>query len=76
MERVKFVSDSTEPANFRGSYTAGSRDTVDIEIAMYQSARIVITDTITIAPRTIVTTAMQPLSLKQTVSEQEGGLKN
>ena len=56
----------TEPANYTGSYITASREIVDIEIAMYQSAG------------TIVTTAMQLLLLKLTASEEEqeegGGL--
>ena len=28
----------TEPANYRGSYSTASKEIVDIEIAMYQSA--------------------------------------
>ena len=64
----------TEPANYRGSYTTVSKAIVDIEIAMYQIARIVIPGTITIEPGTIAITAMQ-LLLKLTVSDQ-GGMRN
>jgi hypothetical protein len=53
----------TEPANYRGSNTTVSREIVDIEIAMYQSAGI-ITGTITIEPVATVATTMQVLFLK------------
>jgi len=56
--------DSTEPANYRGSYTTKSKEIVDIEIAMYQSAGMVIPGTITIEPGTIVITAMKLFLLK------------
>jgi hypothetical protein len=64
-----------------GSYTTVRKGIVDTEIAMYQSTgTVIIIDTITIAPRTVVlTTAMQMLLLllKLTVyEEQEGGLRN
>jgi hypothetical protein len=60
--KLSLVLDSTEPANYRGSSsTRGLKEIVDIEIAMYQSAGTVIIDTITITPKTIVTTAMQLL---------------
>ena len=65
--QVKFVSDSTEPANYRGFYTRVRKRIVDTEIVMPQSSR------------TILITAVQMLSLlKLTVSEEqeEGGLKN
>jgi hypothetical protein len=58
---------STEPTNYTGPYTRVRKRIVDTEIAMQQSSR------------TIVTTAMQMLSLlKLTVSEEqdEGGLRN
>ncbi|MDQ3852640.1 MAG: hypothetical protein M3299_07385 [Thermoproteota archaeon] len=48
---------------------------MDIEIAMYRNAGIVVTDTIPIAPGTIVILAMEVL-LKCTVSEKEGGRQN
>ena len=60
-------SNPTEPANYRGSYTATSKEVVDIKIAMCQSAS------------TIVTTAIELfLVLKLTVSEEqeEGGLRS
>jgi hypothetical protein len=63
-----------------GSYTTVRKGIVDTEIAMYQSTgTVIIIDTITIAPRTVVlTTAMQMLLLlKPTVyEEQGGGLRN
>jgi hypothetical protein len=76
--RVKSVSHPTEPANYRGSYTTVFKEIVDTEISMYRSYRTVTIDTITIAPRTKITTAMQMLwLLKLTGSqEQEGGLRN
>jgi hypothetical protein len=67
--------DSTEPANYRGSYITVTEEIVDVVIDMSQSAVTVIMDTITIAPRTIVTTAMQLLLVKLMVSEQEGGMR-
>jgi hypothetical protein len=67
--------DSTEPANYRGSYITVIEEIVDLVIDMSQSAVTVIMDTITIAPRTIVTTAMQLLLVKLMVSEQEGGMR-
>jgi hypothetical protein len=67
----------TEPANYRGSYTTARKEIVDIEIAMYQSAGTLITNTITIAARTIVTTMQMLWLLKLTVSqEQVGALRN
>ena len=57
----------TEPANHTDSYTRVREIIVDTEIAMQQSSR-----------RTILTTAMQVLSLLMlTVSEEqeEGGLR-
>jgi hypothetical protein len=76
--RLNFQLSPTEPANYTGSYTTGAKEIVDIEIAMYQSAGTLITDTLTIAARRTVTTAMQMLwLLKLTVSqEQVGGLRN
>ena len=69
----------TEPANYTSSYTTISKVIADTEIAMHQSAgKAIIIDTISVAPRTIVTTAIeQMILLKLTVSkEQEGGLRN
>jgi hypothetical protein len=61
-QRTDIVPSSTEPANYTGSYTRVRKRIVDTEIAMHQS------------PRTIVTTAMQMLSLlKLTVSEEQLG---
>jgi hypothetical protein len=76
--RINSVLHSTEPANYTGPYTTARKEIVDKEIAMYQSAGTLITDTITIAARRIVRTAMQMLwLLKLTVSqEQVGGLRN
>lgn len=77
--RVKSVSDSTEPVNYTGSYTGVRKRRIEIEIVMHQSAGKVIIDTITIAPRTIVTTAIQRVSLFLNVTvfqEQEGGSRN
>jgi hypothetical protein len=58
----------TEPANYTVSYTRVRKRIVDTEIAMRQGSR-----------RTILTTAMQGLSLlKLTISkeqEEEGGLR-
>jgi hypothetical protein len=53
----------TEPANYRGSYTTVSKEIVDIEIAMYQSAGtiVIMTGTATIALGTIVITTMELL---------------
>jgi hypothetical protein len=42
---------------------------------MYQSAGIIITETITIEPVTTVTTTMELLLLKLTVSGEKGGLR-
>ena len=69
---------TTEPANYRGSYTTARKEIVDIEIAMYQSAGTLIIGTITIAARTIVTTMQLLWLLKLTVSQgqEEGGLRN
>jgi hypothetical protein len=64
---VKSVTDSTEPANYRSSYSSASNEVVDIKITMCQSAS------------TIVTTAIELLLLlKLTVSEEqeEGGLRS
>jgi hypothetical protein len=58
--RVKSVSHPTEPANYTGSYTTVRKSIVDTEIAMPQGSR------------TILTTAMQMLSLlKLTMSEEQ-----
>jgi hypothetical protein len=43
---MNFYPNPTEPANYTGSYTTGSKEIVGIEIAMYQSAGIVIIDTL------------------------------
>ncbi|HYY67096.1 MAG TPA: hypothetical protein VE572_01975, partial [Nitrososphaeraceae archaeon] len=63
---LNFQPHPTEPAN-KGSYTAASKEIIDIEIAMYQSAGtviiIIIIDTSTIAAKTIVTAATQMLLL-------------
>jgi hypothetical protein len=56
-------------------YHTASKEILDIEIAMYRNAGIVTTGTITIAPGTIVTTTMELLLLKLTVSEEEVGLR-
>jgi hypothetical protein len=65
IERTAIVLDSTEPINYRSSYTTASKEIVDIEITMYQTAG------------TIVTTAVKLLLLKLRISdEQEGGLRN
>ena len=65
---VKSVSHPSEPADYTGSYTRLKKRIVDTEIAMPQGSR------------TIVTTAVQMLSLiKLTLSEgqqEEGALKN
>jgi hypothetical protein len=79
--RLNFQLHPTEPVNYRGSYTTGSKGIVDIELAMYQSAAgTVITDIIIIiiAPRIVViTTTMLLLLLKLTVSgQEEGGLRS
>ena len=69
----------TEPANYRGSNTRGSKEIVGIETAMYENARTVTRDTITIAPRIIVTIAAMQLFLllKPKVSaHEEGGTRN
>ena len=66
MIRLNFQLHPTEPANYMGSYTTVRKEIVDREIAKHQSSR------------TILTTAMQMLSLfKLTVSEEEeeGGLR-
>jgi hypothetical protein len=50
----------------------------DIEVAMHRSAGILIIDTITFAPGTIVTTAIPMLwllKLKVSQEEEEGGLR-
>ena len=60
--RVNSVSHPTEPANYTGSYTAVSKEILDIEITMHQSAGII--------------TTMMELLLKLTLSEGEGGLSN
>jgi hypothetical protein len=75
--RLNFQLHPTEPAKYRGSYTAASKEIVDIEIAIYRNAGIVISYTITVAPETIVIATMG-LLLKLTVSEEqeEGGLRN
>jgi hypothetical protein len=65
-QRTDIVLGSTEPANYNGSYTTVRKEIVDTEIAKHQSSR------------TMLTTAMQMLSLfKLTVSEEEeeGGLR-
>jgi hypothetical protein len=52
----------TEPAITGGCCTRGSKEIVDIEIAMYRSAGIIIiTGTITIAPETIAITTIELL---------------
>lgn len=52
-------SNLTEPANYRGSYIAGSKQVVDTKIAMSQSASRVIIDIVNIACGTTITSAMQ-----------------
>jgi hypothetical protein len=65
IQGTDIVLGSTEPANYRGSYTTASKEIVDIEITMYQTAG------------TIVMTAVKLLLLKLRISdEQEGGLRN
>jgi hypothetical protein len=61
--RLKIQLHPTEPANYRGSYTTVSKEIVDIEIAMYQSAGtiVIMTGTATIALGTIVITTMELL---------------
>ncbi len=59
-----------------GSYTTASKEIVDVEIAMYQSAGTIIISIITIEPRTTVITAMELFLPKLTISEEEGGLRN
>jgi hypothetical protein len=76
-QRNRYRSGSTEPANYRGSYTTARKEIVDIEIAMHQNSRTLLIDTI--ARTAIVTTAIQQMLwlLKLTLSrEQEGGLRN
>jgi hypothetical protein len=68
--------DSTEPANYRGSYTTGSKDIADIEVTMHRNAEIIEIDgTVTIGLLTIVITTREMLR-KLTFSEQEGGKRN
>jgi hypothetical protein len=58
LKAIDIVLDSTEPANYTGSYTTVRKRVVDTEIAMQQTSR------------RILTTATQRLSLlKLTVSE-------
>lgn len=59
--RVKSVLNSTELVNYRGSYITTSKEIVDIEIAIDQSAG------------TIVTTIIELLLLKRTASKEEQG---
>jgi hypothetical protein len=72
--RLNFQLHPTEPANYRGSYTAVSKEIVDIEISLYRHARIVIIGTITVALGTIATIAMK-LLLKRTLSERGAFIK-
>jgi hypothetical protein len=39
-------------ANYTGSYTTESKEIVDVEIAVYENPGKIITDSITMAPRT------------------------
>ena len=64
-------SNPTEPANYRGSNTRGSKELVDIEIGMYQSAEVLLTGTTAIGLVTILKTTMDPLLLKLTVLDKE-----
>jgi hypothetical protein len=77
-KRTDIVLGSTEPANYTGSYTTARKEIVDTEIAMHQSTGTITIDTITIAVRPIVTTAVQMLwLLKLTIfQEQKGGLED
>lgn len=77
LKRTDIVLGSTEPDNYRGSYTTASKEIVEIEIeiGMYESARIIITGTITIESVTTITTTTELLLLKLTVSEEKGGLR-
>jgi hypothetical protein len=63
----------TEPANYTGSNTSVSKQIVDVEIAMHQSAGI-ITETITIESLTTVTIATELLLLQLTVSGEKKGV--
>ena len=49
----------TEPVNYTGSYTTASKEIVDTQIAIHQSAGKIIVNTTTMAPRTIMSTAKQ-----------------
>jgi hypothetical protein len=51
-ESSEFMLPPTEPAYYTGSYTRGSKEIVDIEIAMFENAGAIITDSTIIAPRT------------------------
>jgi hypothetical protein len=51
--RLNFQLHPTEPANYRGFYTKGSKEIVDIEIARYENSGTIIAVSITIAPRTM-----------------------
>ena len=71
------VLGSTEPANYRGSYTTALKERIGIEIAMYRNARILTTDAMAIVapPRTEAIGIIMKLLDKLTVCEQ-GGLRN
>ena len=61
----------TEPANYRGSYTAEAKEMADIEITMHRNAGNVIERTIAILQETSVKSMMKIL-FKLTVCEQGG----
>jgi hypothetical protein len=50
----------TEPANYRGAYSRGSKEIVDIEIAMYQSD-----ETVFAQQRMPITACVLHINIKQ-----------
>jgi len=69
LDLAEFSVHPTEPANYRGSYTTGSKETVDIEIAMCRNTGIGTTTIIASCLESMVTT--MGLLLKLTGCEEK-----
>jgi hypothetical protein len=73
---LNFQLHPTEPANYRGSHTTGSKEIADIEVIKHRNAEIIeIAGTISIGLVSIVITTMEELG-KLTISEEKGCSRN
>jgi hypothetical protein len=75
--QVKFVLDSTEPANYMGSYAKASKEIVDTKITMRSSSLLIMTAIITALPLERQQNYHGELLLSNEVvsEEEEGGLR-